>query len=245
MKRSAADLPSRTALRRRRRRRRAVAVLLLVLVGCVLLRRCAGGRQGAAGDAEGAAGVSRTLEQSLARARSRERPARARKRGGCAKIPTAIEDLARRELGLIKPGEKLFIIKDVAPPEPQALSGLGTFTPLASFAIAVIACYIEVFGTLDQVRTVWTDSHVAGWSSPVARWAHNPKVGGSNPAPATNTICSERSPVSATSSHFGQHPASPPDFLSARFEVLARRSASPCQRAKAARPGSASGRWRR
>ncbi len=25
--------------------------------------------------------------------------------------------------------------------------------------------------------------HVAGWSSPVARWAHNPKVGGSNPPP--------------------------------------------------------------
>ncbi len=27
---------------------------------------------------------------------------------------------------------------------------------------------------------------VAGWSSPVARRAHNPKVVGSNPAPATN-----------------------------------------------------------
>src|SRR6266550_3842194 len=29
---------------------------------------------------------------------------------------------------------------------------------------------------------------VAGWSSLVARWAHNPKVAGSNPAPATNRI---------------------------------------------------------
>src|SRR5438552_16282547 len=28
----------------------------------------------------------------------------------------------------------------------------------------------------------------AGWSSPVARWAHNPKVAGSNPAPATNQV---------------------------------------------------------
>jgi hypothetical protein len=28
----------------------------------------------------------------------------------------------------------------------------------------------------------------AGWSSPVARWAHNPKVAGSNPAPATKEI---------------------------------------------------------
>jgi hypothetical protein len=26
----------------------------------------------------------------------------------------------------------------------------------------------------------------AGWSSSVARWAHNPEVVGSNPAPATN-----------------------------------------------------------
>ncbi len=29
---------------------------------------------------------------------------------------------------------------------------------------------------------------IAGWSSLVARWAHNPKVGGSNPPPATNAI---------------------------------------------------------
>ena len=28
--------------------------------------------------------------------------------------------------------------------------------------------------------------NIAGWSSPVARRAHNPKVVGSNPAPATN-----------------------------------------------------------
>ena len=27
---------------------------------------------------------------------------------------------------------------------------------------------------------------IAGWSSLVARWAHNPKVVGSNPSPATN-----------------------------------------------------------
>ena len=35
---------------------------------------------------------------------------------------------------------------------------------------------------------------VAGWSSSVARWAHNPEVAGSNPAPATNPV--ERSPGS-------------------------------------------------
>src|SRR5450755_569068 len=35
----------------------------------------------------------------------------------------------------------------------------------------------------------------AGWSSLVARWAHNPKVGGSNPPPATNFLRDLRAPV--------------------------------------------------
>src|SRR5699024_1074516 len=30
--------------------------------------------------------------------------------------------------------------------------------------------------------------HIAGWSSLAARWAHNPEVAGSNPAPATKYI---------------------------------------------------------
>jgi cell division protein FtsB len=33
--------------------------------------------------------------------------------------PTTIEELARRELGLIKPGEKMFIIADLPPAEPR------------------------------------------------------------------------------------------------------------------------------
>ena len=32
----------------------------------------------------------------------------------------------------------------------------------------------------------------AGWSSLVARWAHNPKVGGSNPPPATKELTQNR-----------------------------------------------------
>lgn len=31
--------------------------------------------------------------------------------------PSAIEDLARRDLGLIKPGEQLFIVREARPPE--------------------------------------------------------------------------------------------------------------------------------
>lgn len=34
-------------------------------------------------------------------------------------------------------------------------------------------------------------STVAGWSSPEARWAHNPKVAGSNPAPAIIFCCAQ------------------------------------------------------
>ena len=33
-----------------------------------------------------------------------------------------------------------------------------------------------------------SEINIAGWSSLVARWAHNPEVGGSNPPPATNLI---------------------------------------------------------
>ena len=36
-----------------------------------------------------------------------------------------------------------------------------------------------------RARSVTWYSPVAGWSSSVARWAHNPEVAGSNPVPAT------------------------------------------------------------
>src|SRR5580658_6643214 len=41
--------------------------------------------------------------------------------------------------------------------------------------------------TFDDAVVIDYDRN-AGWSSLVARWAHNPKVGGSNPPPATNAI---------------------------------------------------------
>jgi cell division protein FtsB len=51
------------------------------------------------------------LEQSLSQARSEN--ARLRKEIRHLLVnPSAIEDLARRELGMIKPGERLFIIAD-------------------------------------------------------------------------------------------------------------------------------------
>ena len=50
--------------------------------------------------------------QRLENARLREQARRLREDA------SAIEEVARRELGLIKPGEKVFIIKDVPPAKP-------------------------------------------------------------------------------------------------------------------------------
>lgn len=55
------------------------------------------------------------VEQSLDRARRENTQLREDARR-LREDPSAIEELARRELGLIKPGEKLFIIRDVPPP---------------------------------------------------------------------------------------------------------------------------------
>jgi len=49
---------------------------------------------------------------------SRQRAENARLRETARRLredPTAIEEVARRDLGLIRPGEKVFIVKDVAP----------------------------------------------------------------------------------------------------------------------------------
>ena len=72
-----------------------------------------------------------------------------------------------------------------------------SYTPL--FSISDLKFQISEWGRM--VSEIW-DSQIgivagwdvdldAGWSSPVARWAHNPKVAGSNPAPATNLLRSQ------------------------------------------------------
>lgn len=57
---------------------------------------------------------SRTLETSLARARQQNGQLREHARR-LREDPAAIEEVARREFGFLKPGEQLFIIKDVDP----------------------------------------------------------------------------------------------------------------------------------
>ena len=49
-----------------------------------------------------------------------------------------------------------------------------------------LAVFVDRVGSRMLASRVVVD--VAGWSSPVARWAHNPKVGGSNPPPATKLL---------------------------------------------------------
>ena len=60
----------------------------------------------------------RALETTLARSRAEN--ARLREEARRLKEdPEAVEEIARRELGFIKPGEKLFIIRDVTPADAR------------------------------------------------------------------------------------------------------------------------------
>lgn len=84
---------------------------LVILVASVLLVDAFVGDKGLLAMME-AREQYRLLEQSLAQARAdntrlREEARRLRE------DPSAVEEIARRELGLIRPGEKLFILRDV------------------------------------------------------------------------------------------------------------------------------------
>jgi cell division protein FtsB len=100
-----------------RRRGRRILQYAFLAVGTVLVIDALVGDKGLLAMIQ-ARQQYRTLERSLAEVRSEN----ARLRDEARRLredPSAIEDLARRELGLMKPGEKLFIIKDVAPKDPQ------------------------------------------------------------------------------------------------------------------------------
>jgi cell division protein FtsB len=65
---------------------------------------------------------ARRQHDALAATIARQRAENARLREGARRLredPAAIEEIARRDLGLIRPGEKVFIVKDLAsPPKP-------------------------------------------------------------------------------------------------------------------------------
>jgi len=87
---------------------------VVVLIGCVIIVDALVGEKGLVAMRK-ARQQYQALETALAAARAENERSREEARR-LREDPSAIEDLARRELGLIKPGEKLFILKDVPPP---------------------------------------------------------------------------------------------------------------------------------
>lgn len=115
MKRPSSTSPSH-ANQPRRRGRRALQYILL-LVGSALIIDAFVGEKGLLAMLQ-VRQQHADLEQSLADVRADN--ARLREEGRrLREDPDAIEELARRDLGLIKPGEKLFIVKDATPREPR------------------------------------------------------------------------------------------------------------------------------
>ena len=101
-----------TPVRPRRPRRRAVQYILL-FIGCVLAIDSLVGEKGLIASMQ-----ARREEQVLGAALAAARAENAQLREEARRLredPAAIEEIARRELGLIKPGERLFIVRDVGP----------------------------------------------------------------------------------------------------------------------------------
>ena len=96
-----------------RKQRRRIVESVLVLIGCLVLGDSLIGERGLVATAR-ARKEARTEQLLLDKARRETIRLREQKHLLESDLGT-IEDAARRELGFIKPGEKLFIITDVPP----------------------------------------------------------------------------------------------------------------------------------
>jgi cell division protein FtsB len=97
------------------RTRRIVHLLLLFVASVIVLDGLVGDR--------GLLAMLRARQEYdvLSATIARQRLENARLRETARRLredPSAIEEIARRELGLIKPGERVFIVKDVPPAKP-------------------------------------------------------------------------------------------------------------------------------
>ena len=101
-----------------RRRGRRVVQYLLAFAGCVLMLNALVGDKGVVQMLKKRQ-EARRLDEALAAAQAENAVLRA-EAARLRSDPAAIEDLARRNLGLIKPGEKVFIIRDARPAKPSA-----------------------------------------------------------------------------------------------------------------------------
>jgi cell division protein FtsB len=100
-----------------RRRGRRIIQYVLVLLGCVVLVDALVGESGFL-EILKVRQQHRALEAALQTARTENARLREEARR-LREDPAAIEDLARREHGLIRPGEMLFILKDSPANPPQ------------------------------------------------------------------------------------------------------------------------------
>ena len=97
------------------RNRRLVHVLLLFVASVIVVDGLVGDR--------GLLAILRARQEydAMSATIARQRAENARLREEARRLredPSAIEEIARRELGLIKPGERVFIVKDVPPAKP-------------------------------------------------------------------------------------------------------------------------------
>ena len=95
-----------------RRNRRLLHVLLLFVAAVIVVDGLVGDR--------GLVAMLRARQEGdrLSAAIAVQRAENARLRDEARRLrddPAAIEEIARRELGLIKPGERVFIVKDITP----------------------------------------------------------------------------------------------------------------------------------
>jgi cell division protein FtsB len=100
------------APKRPTRNRRIVQLLVLFVASIIIVDGLVGDR--------GLLAMLRARQEydQLAASIARQRAENARLREQARRLredPSAIEEIARRELGLIKPGERVFIVKDVPP----------------------------------------------------------------------------------------------------------------------------------
>ena len=103
----------RTVTPKRPSRNRRIVQILIVLAASIIIV------DGLVGD-RGLLAMLRAQHEydELAASVARQRAENARLRDQARRLredPTAIEEIARRELGLIKPGERVFIVKDIPP----------------------------------------------------------------------------------------------------------------------------------
>ena len=106
--------PKNSTLQRAQRRGRRILTGLFFFVVCVLVVDALVGDQGVVATMR-ARNQYDELTSDLGRLRNENASLREEARR-LREDPAAIEEIARRELGLMSPGEKLFIIRDVEPP---------------------------------------------------------------------------------------------------------------------------------